>query len=208
MSSNLRESSFRAKKIILWALLNIVFLAVLAAFFLEHRSGSHLSPSLGPAPDFQLVDQRSKAVQKSDFYGKIWVAGFVFTHCAGQCPFIVEKVIELKNKFGQNPDLKYVFFSVDPERDTVEVLSSYAARYDLDDDNVYFLTGSKKDVQAVVEKGFRLALAPGTDPKEPIIHSNRLVLVGRKGKMLGAFLTVDNESFQSLQEVIQGELKT
>ncbi len=104
--------------------------------------------------------------------------------------------------------VRFLSFSVDPERDTPEVLQVYARRYRADDQRWLFLTGERSAMYALIRNGFRLgveALAPN-DPRltthEPIVHSNRFVLIDRQRRIRGYYRGDDTESIaQLLQDV-------
>ncbi len=49
-------------------------------------------PNLGQIPSFKLVERTGKPYGSDDLKGKVWVASFIFTHCAGQCPLVCQKV--------------------------------------------------------------------------------------------------------------------
>ena len=99
---------------------------------------------LGKLSDFSLVERSGEALGLADLKGKVWLAGFVFTHCAGPCPLISAQMSALQRPLAEFEDVRLVSLSVDPERDTPAVLSDYARRYEADPDRWLFLTGKKK----------------------------------------------------------------
>jgi protein SCO1/2 len=90
-------------------------------------------------------------------------------------------------------DLPLVSFTVDPERDTPEVLAEYARRYKADRERWLFLTGPKQALYDMIQKGFLLAvddgsLIEGGKPGPGIItHSVKFVLVDRQGRIRGYY---------------------
>lgn len=128
-------------------------------------------------PDFQLTTQQGATLTLSDMKGKVWVAAFIFTYCPTICPAMTQEMARLQSEFVTDP-VYFVSFSVDPERDTPEVLSRYARAYGADDRRWHFLTGDRTDIYALAKEGFTLAAGhSGTD----ILHSTRFALITPAG---------------------------
>ena len=134
-------------------------------------------------PDFNLINQQEKPLALSDMMGKIWVADFIFTNCPTICPAMTAEMARLQSEFIADP-LYFVSFSVDPERDTTEVLARYAKEYGADDRRWHFLTGEKEHIYDLAKDGF--SLAAGHKGSE-ILHSTRFVLVASDGQIYGHY---------------------
>ena len=150
--------------------------------------GTEPLPVLGQVPDFSLIERSGQTVSLEDLKGQVWVADFVFTHCAGPCPLLSRRMQSLQEPLASYPDVRLVSFSVDPERDTPEVLAEYAKRYSAGD-RWLFLTGEKEPLYWLIMDGFKLgvddgsALTAGVPGPGTITHSTRFVLVDRKGRI-------------------------
>src|SRR6185295_13308646 len=81
--------------------------------------------SSGTVPAFQLINQDGQAFGSAQLAGKIWIADFVYTTCPGPCPMISSRMSELQKPL-EKTDVHLVSFTVDPEKDTPEVLRAYA----------------------------------------------------------------------------------
>ena len=173
----------------------ILLAAALAALaFLGWRSWV-LRPSdrfLSPqdsAPEFSFMDRSGRMFSSSELKGKVWVVDFIFSHCAGSCPMLSQKMKGLQDDWKGNPDFKLVTFTVDPERDTVAALKQYADDYHADPNQWFFLTGAKADLYQAIRGGFKeiadrdYEAGPGFE----FIHSTRMVLVDGKGKIRGLY---------------------
>lgn len=134
-------------------------------------------------PDFSLTNQQGKPLALSDMMGKIWVADFIFTNCPTICPAMTAEMARLQSEFVAEP-VYFVSFSVDPARDTSEVLSRYAKEYGADDRRWHFLTGEKEGIYELAKDGF--SLAAGHKGSE-ILHSTRFVLVASDGQIYGHY---------------------
>jgi cytochrome oxidase Cu insertion factor (SCO1/SenC/PrrC family) len=156
----------------------------------------------GALPEFAMVSQTGDSVQSSDLRGTVWVADFIFTHCASTCPMMTAQLARLEKSLAGEP-VRLVSFSVDPERDTPERLAEYAAQYGATPDRWLFLTGNKGDVRRLAIEGFRLSVTDPTPEEiaqgaEAVLHSTRLVLVDTKGHVRGYYDGTRDETVNAL----------
>ncbi len=83
------------------------------------------------AKDFALTDHNGKPRSLKDFAGKVVVLFFGYTQCPDVCPTSMTELAEVKKLLGTDGDkLQGLFVTVDPARDTPEVLKSYMANFD------------------------------------------------------------------------------
>jgi cytochrome oxidase Cu insertion factor (SCO1/SenC/PrrC family) len=153
----------------------------------------------GSVPEFSLTERSKRTITKKDLAGKVWVADFIFTHCAGSCPTMSTNMQKLQGKLPK--EIRLVSFSVDPYNDTPEVLTEYAKRYDADPERWLFLTGEPGAVQKLSLEGFKLALdASSGTAEEPITHSSRYALVDKDGTIRGYYGTEEPDALDRLVE--------
>ena len=108
--------------------------------------GSLIDPPV-PAADFELTDQYGKPFRLSDQQGKIVFIFFGYTNCPDVCPVTLSDFMKIKQQLGeQAPDVKFVFITVDPERDGQEHLRKYLQRIDPD---FIGLSGEHADLERV-----------------------------------------------------------
>ncbi len=157
------------------------------------------APDYGYVPEFSLTDSSGKNVALGDLQGKVWIADFIFTSCAGSCPIMSSQMQRLQATLPH--DIHLVSFSVDSVRDTLPVLAAYAKKYSADSQRWIFLSGERKAIYDLTMKGFKLALddTQGSD-LEPITHSSRFVLVAKDGKIIGYFDGTEEDGLNSLSE--------
>jgi len=154
-------------------------------------------PLLGQVPDFTLRERSGSAVSLNDLKGKVWISDFVFTHCAGPCPMLTAQMAKLQQPLEEFPDVRLVSFTVDPERDTPEVLTTYAEQFGAGD-RWHFLTGEKAPMYSLIVDGFKLglddgsALTAGVPGPGTITHTVRFVLVDRQGQIRGYYDGTDS----------------
>ncbi len=165
-------------------------------------------PLYGHVPAFTLVDHRTRPVSPETLRGSVWVANFIFTRCAGQCPPMSDEMARLAGAFQRVSSVRFVSFTVDPEHDTPQALARYAKRYPAASGRWLFATGSKDDITQLVRQGFRLAIGEdGGTVAEPITHSVRFVLVDRGGNIRGYYDATDASQLKRLQRDIKRLLK-
>jgi protein SCO1/2 len=178
----------------------IVFVVV-AACAVTALVGFWLRPGKGlrRVPDFNLIERSGTPLTRQDLMGRVWIGEFIFTRCAGSCPVMVSRMMTLYKKF---PAATYVSFTVDPAHDTPAVLSAYQKNNSLPPEWL-FATGTYEQMQDLAKKGFQLSMGPGSSAEEPIIHSDRLALVDRYGRIRGTFSTSDFEGMERLEEALR-----
>jgi protein SCO1/2 len=161
---------------------------------IERASGL---PRYVEVPDFELVERSGKTVHRADLIGKIWVADFIFTHCTGQCPMMAARLKALNEALGAAPNVRLVSVSVDPERDTPEVLARYADALGAPEDRWLFLTGKRDEIVRLVVGGMQLpAVVSGGAgaQKVDVTHSDKFVLVDPNGLVRGYYEAGDEEA--------------
>ncbi len=174
-----------------------IALLVLVTLLLGCTRNTEPEINYGVVPDFSLTNQSGKVIRRADLAGKVWIADFIFTNCAGTCPVITTTMRRLQDSLPA--EIHFVSFSIDPERDTPEVLAKYAKDFHADDRRWHFLTGEKATLHDLSIKGFKLALdeTSGTEV-EPITHSTRLVLVDKEGRIRGYYGGTDDDEMKKL----------
>jgi protein SCO1/2 len=115
-----------------WCLALLVLVALAACS--ESRKPSFKATDVTGADfgkSFALTDTTGKATGLQDFKGKVVVVFFGFTHCPDICPGTLSELALVKQKLGADGDkLQVVFVTLDPERDTPEVLGQYVPAFD------------------------------------------------------------------------------
>lgn len=145
-------------------------------------------PVYGQVPRFQLTAQDGRAFDRASLDGRIWVADFIFTTCPGPCPLMSRKMQKLQGALRGNPDVRLVSFTVDPQRDTPEVLAEYARRYQADPARWFFLTGDQARLHSLGRDAFKLHNTDGT-----LVHSTRFVLLDGRGRIRAYYNTQEED---------------
>lgn len=195
---------------LLWGVLvlTILFLVVLGG--LKDRPAAVPQQPLlviAEVPDFELTHRDGSTIDLDHFRGQPWVADFIFTRCVAICPRMSYQMKRVAEALGPSTAVQIASISVDPEHDTPAVLHEYAQRYDAGK-NWYFLTGEREAIHTLTTKGFLLGLETDPDPAltngvDPIIHSNRFVLVDREARIRGYYDPFEEGEVERLLEDVE-----
>ena len=153
--------------------------------------------SYGTVPSFQLTNQNGQPFGSAQLAGKIWIADFIYTTCPGPCPMISSRMSELQKPL-EKTDVHLVSFSVDPEKDTPDVLHRYAEKLQAESGRWDFLTGPKSAIYKLSHDGFKLAVSDGSDAQGIPVHSTRIVLVDRHGQIRGYYDATEADAVTKL----------
>jgi cytochrome oxidase Cu insertion factor (SCO1/SenC/PrrC family) len=153
--------------------------------------------SYGTVTNFELVNQEGQRFGSVQLAGKIWIADFIYTSCPGPCPMISTRMSELQKPL-EKTDVHLVSFSVDPEKDTPDVLRGYAEKLQAEPKRWDFLTGPKSVIYDLSHNGFKLAVADGSDEAGIPVHSTRMVLVDRHGQIRGYYQATEADAITKL----------
>ncbi|MFZ2738668.1 MAG: SCO family protein [Burkholderiaceae bacterium] len=120
------------KSVIFKIILSLLLAILVAGCFEQKPSFSAVDVSgVGYAKDFSLTDHHGQPRQLADFRGKVVVMFFGYTQCPDVCPTTMLELAEVKKQLGGQADkLQALFVSLDPERDTPEVLKAYMENFD------------------------------------------------------------------------------
>jgi len=135
---------------------------------------------------FQLTDQNGKMVTDADLKGKWSLIYFGYTHCPDACPTALNDIsIALEELGAKRDEVRPVFITVDPERDTSEALKSYVTSFDAP---ILALTGTPEQV-AQAAKGYRVYYAkhPEAGGDYSMDHSSVIYVMDPEGRFTASF---------------------
>lgn len=158
--------------------------------------GSGRLTPLWHAPAFAGVDQHGEPFTDQNLKGHVWLANFIFTTCTSACPLMTSRLMLVQHN-AIDPGLRFVSFSVDPERDTPNALNAYASSWNAAESRWTLVHLSPEQLQKVVA-GFKVDLARTGNPNDPIIHSSSLFLVDDRGNVRGIYNSEWRERLQAL----------
>lgn len=179
--------SGRTRRLALPLVLFLFGLAALAAAMALTLGRSAPTPGAaavgGP---FSLVAHDGRAVTERDFRGAPHLVFFGFTHCPDICPTKLLEISEVLRAAGEKGKaVRALFVTVDPERDTPEVLKNYLGSFD---ERTVGLTGSREAVDGAV-KAYRAFArkVPLKDGDYTMDHTALVYHMDRDGRFIGSF---------------------
>ena len=135
--------------------------------------------------DFKLTEGDGKTFSLSDLKGKVVILSFGYTHCPDVCPTELLTYSDTLKQLGdQAKDVKVVFVSIDPERDTPEVISKYVKQF-----NPEFigLTATGDQSLPVIKQQYRVVSAKVVQKEDSenylVDHSSGAYLIDKNGEV-------------------------
>jgi protein SCO1 len=181
-------------RIVLWAACALPLLALLAVGGLEltHRTdGVGAFQASGIGGPFRLASSSGGELSSEDLKGKPFIVFFGYTHCPDICPTTVSDVTTWLDALGsQGKEIKALFISIDPERDSVASMKDYLSSFS---ERITGLTGTPEEI-AQVARAYRVYYAkhPLKDGDYSMDHSAVIYLMDRDGGLAGT-LTYDEK---------------
>lgn len=146
-------------------------------------------PEIGIVTRYMLMNTKGQAVTNQDFRGSFQLITFGYTFCPDICPTTLAEMSLILEKLGNRGEqLQPLFVTIDPERDTPEVLRRYTAYFH---PRIIGLTGSPDLVRRIAEHfkvRYEKHWEPGADKdKYSVDHSAGMYLLGPDGEFLAKF---------------------
>jgi protein SCO1/2 len=150
-------------------------------------------------PNWKFETQRGDSLELDSLRGSIYVADFFFASCPGICPKMNHSLERVQEGFIRDDNFKIVSFSVDPARDTVDVLRRYADQHNAIPGKWYFLRNNKEAIFKLAKDGFFITAKDDEDGgPEAFVHSEKLVLVDQQGNIRNYYSGVDSTTVNKL----------
>lgn len=158
----------------------------------------------GTVPQFSLTERDGRRVTLPDLKDKVWIVNFIYTNCPDTCPVQSAQMRQIQEDFQNEKDLRLVSITVDPTRDTPQVLAEYAKRFGANPARWLFLTGEKETIYKLAQEEFHLGAVEIPHEKRPEsgathTHSPRFVLVDRQARIRGYYVSTDDEAMKRLR---------
>jgi protein SCO1/2 len=154
-------------------------------------------PTIAPAPDFALTSQDGAPVKLSDYRGRVVAVTFIFTLCTDTCPVLTPMMSFVQDQLGEDFGEKIAFVSitVDPERDTPEVLKAYAQAFGANLAGWSFLTGAPDAIREVTR---RYGVFAAKNANGGVDHTFLTSIIDQRGILRVQYLGVrfDPEEFR------------
>lgn len=158
------------------------------------ESGKRIKDTLWhKVSNFSFTNQLGQTAHADDAKGKILVVDYFFTRCPNPCPILTKNMKKMQDAFLKTDSLvQFISFSVDPERDSVEVLKHYADKYKVRHNNWWFLTGEKKAIYDLAFNEFKAAIVNGGEVDTSFLHTSKFYLLDKDRVIRGWYDGTDS----------------
>ncbi|MEQ1907617.1 MAG: SCO family protein [Vicinamibacterales bacterium] len=157
-------------------------------------------PVLPMGGDFGLTDHNNKAFELSSLRGKVVLIFFGYSSCPDACPTTLSKLATVSRRLGDDrAQIKTLYVSVDPDRDSPAVLKADLQNFALD---AIGLTGTKADIDKVVNQygaSYEVVPTPDSAAKYTVAHTTWVYALDTKGRVRIRF---DYDA--SVDEIVHG----
>lgn len=164
----------------------VLFSAVI--FIVTGRTPAPIAMTSAVGGPFKLVDQNAKPITDQDMKGHPFLVFFGFTHCPDVCPTTLFDMSELFRALGSDggaKDVRALFVTVDPERDTPAIMKDYLSSFD---PRIIGVTGDDASI-AAAEKAYRVYAkkVPLDDGNYTMDHTAIVYLMDKNGRFITPF---------------------
>jgi len=166
-----------------WAAVAALALLVATLYMLESRSGEGgFKPALSIGGPFTLTTDEGKRLSSADLEGTPHAVFFGFTYCPDVCPTTLLEMTKTIEAMGDDADkMRFLFITVDPERDTPEQLNTYLSSFD---PHITGLTGSPDEIAQVTENYRVYYEKVPSDDDYTMNHSALIYLMDANGRFV------------------------
>ncbi|TES57692.1 SCO family protein [Halalkalibacterium halodurans] len=163
-----------------------------------------LSESGMAVPEFEFTNHYGEQYGSEDLNGQYWLAKMVFTNCPTVCPILTPNMINLQDAMiDEGVEMKFISFTVDPERDTSEHLRKYGQNIGAKEGYWYFLTGYDfEDFQNFSLEAFNSPVENLVD-SDDIMHSTRFFLVDPEGHVIRGYDGMTTDQTDIIKDLIE-----
>ncbi|MBS7701512.1 MULTISPECIES: SCO family protein [unclassified Chelatococcus] len=181
-------------------------LATAIALLSASRHPPQAETAAGPGGPFQLITQSGAELSNEDLKGAPFAIFFGFTHCPEVCPTTLWELSETLKRMGPDADkLKTIFVSLDPARDTPEMLKTYLQSFD---PRIIGLTGNEDDITAVA-KAYKVfwRKVPTESGDYTLDHTAIVYLMNGSGEYVGALAYHEDadKALAKMQRLVAGK---
>jgi protein SCO1/2 len=146
-------------KYLLNGIYGLLGLIVVSAFAFKVFQPIQVLPRMQISPAFNFINQNNERLTSEDLRGKFILYTFSYTNCPAPCYNINETMKEVQSRLNEvelgGIEVSFVTISIDPERDTPEVMNAYAKSIDADPDRWQFATTTNKALlKTIIGSGF------------------------------------------------------
>lgn len=155
--------------------------------------------------DVRLTNQFGKqvSINEGDWKGKIIIVDFFFTSCPSICPTLTRSMKRIQDDFNKTDTvLRFLSYTVDPERDTAAKLKAYGDKYNINHDTWWMLTGDKKTIYDLALQEYKANIAQQEGVDTNFIHTDKIFLLDKDRVVRGWYSGLDSTHLDRLMNDI------
>jgi protein SCO1/2 len=174
-----------------------LFFAVIFSAFVISTNNRPTSPALIGGP-FQMTTHLGTPINEQDLMGKPFLVFFGYTHCPDVCHTTLFEMSEILRALGPNAKINALFVTVDPERDSAEVLKDYLSNFD---SRIIGVTGPRSQLEPMLRE-YRIYAkrAPGNNIDYAVDHTTVVYLMDKNGHFVTPF-NVSRRPYDAAHEI-------
>ena len=174
-----------------------IFFAVIFSAFVIFTNNRPTSAALIGGP-FQMTTHLGTPINEQDLMGKPFLVFFGYTHCPDVCHTTLFEMSEILRALGPNAKINALFVTVDPERDSAEVLKDYLSNFD---SRIIGVTGPRSQLEPMLRE-YRIYTkrAPGNNIDYPVDHTTVVYLMDKNGHFVTPF-NVSRRPYDAAHEI-------
>lgn len=174
-----------------------LFFAVIFSAFVIFTNNRPTSPALIGGP-FQMTTHLGTPINEQDLMGKPFLVFFGYTHCPDVCHTTLFEMSEILRALGPNAKINALFVTVDPERDSAEVLKDYLSNFD---SRIIGVTGPRSQLEPMLRE-YRIYAkrAPGNNIDYAVDHTTVVYLMDKNGHFVSQF-NVSRRPYDAAHEI-------
>ncbi len=134
---------------------------------------------------YQLTNHLGDQVTHATYDGRIQVVDFFFTSCPSICPKVAAQMKRIQEHVKGSDEVILLSHTIDPKRDSVSILNSYANKIGADDDLWHFLTGPKDLMMELANEDYFVAALEAPDAPGGFDHSGKILLLDHQARIRG-----------------------
>ena len=159
-----------------------IFLFIMLPIFLSVQDKEDEYVASFKGSEFSLKDMNNNVITEKSFEGPLTAIFFGFTHCPDVCPMTLNKMDIILDKLkNENKSIKLFFISVDPERDTPEIIKNYLSSFE---NNFVGITGENEKIFLLYKSWGIMSQKIFTENGEYNINHSSPVILLKNGKYI------------------------
>jgi protein SCO1/2 len=159
--------------------------------------------ALNTVHPFQFIRQDGDTISEKDVSGKVYVAEYFFTTCKGICPKMNRNMQQLQEELKNDDRFLILSHTVDPERDSVQVLKHYADSLH-SGKNWWFLTGDKSSLYRTARESYIIDDPQNSSKNisDQFLHTQYFALVDKEGIVRGIYDGLKKDELEKMRKDI------